>query len=230
VGHDKRYHAKIRLGVETDTYDADGKIVATHDVTVDRATVEQALAQFVGEIQQVPPMYSAIKHEGQKMYELARQGVEVEREARSVVIHSIEVLDFRTPEVTIDVSCSAGTYIRSIAHDLGAALSTGAHVVDLTRTASGPFTLDQALALNELADQWSTHLRSIDDALSDWPLVVLGEPDRIRALNGAPIFSIQLSGTGCRAHDEQGNLVALLIFDQQKRWWRAKKVFLTGKI
>ncbi len=132
LGHDKAYRATIRLGIETNTYDADGEIVATHDVNVDRAEVERALAQFVGEIQQVPPMYSAIKRDGQKLYELARQGIEIERAARSVIIHSIELRDYQAPDATIDVRCSAGTYIRSIAHDLGAALGTGGHLIDLT--------------------------------------------------------------------------------------------------
>ncbi|CAG0936300.1 tRNA pseudouridine synthase B [Thermoflexales bacterium] len=229
LGHDKAYHATIRLGVETNTYDADGEVVSTHAVDIDRAAVEQALAQFRGEIQQVPPMYSAIKREGQKLYELARQGIEIERAARAVIIHSIELRRYQAPEVTVDVQCSAGTYIRSIAHDLGAALGTGGHLTALTRTAAGPFTIDQALPLATFEaaareGRWRTHLHPIDTALNDWPLVVLSEPERLRALKGAPIFSLKLSGTRCRAHDEQGNLIALLVFDQKKQWWRAEKV------
>lgn len=229
LGHDKAYRATIRLGVETNTYDADGEVVATHDANIERAEVERALAQFTGEIQQVPPMYSAIKREGQKLYELARQGIEIEREARSVIVHSIELRDYQAPDVTIDVRCSAGTYIRSIAHDLGAALGTGGHLIDLRRTAAGPFTIEQAIPLEvfEAAareDRWQTHLRPIDEALSDWPLTVIGESDRLRALNGAPIFSLKLAGTRCRAHDEHGNLIALLVFDHKQHWWRAEKV------
>ena len=228
-GHDKAYRATIRLGIETNTYDADGEIVATHEVSIDRAAVEQALAQFIGEIQQVPPMYSAIKRDGRKLYELARHGIEIERAARSVIVHSIELRDYAAPDITLDVQCSAGTYIRSIAHDLGEALGTGGHLIELRRTASGPFTIDQAISLDELEKaaaefQWHTYLRPIDEALSTWPLVVLAEPDRLRALNGAPIFSLSLSGTHCRAQDERGNLIALLVFDQKKRWWRAEKV------
>jgi tRNA pseudouridine55 synthase len=229
LGHDKTYHATIRLGVETNTYDADGEIIATREVQVERAAVEQALAHFVGEIQQVPPMYSAIKRGGQKLYELARQGIEVERAARAVVVRSIELRGYQAPDAIIDVSCSAGTYIRSIAHDLGAALGTGGHLIELRRTASGPFTIDQAIPLETFeaaarADQWHPHLRAIDEALSDWPLVTLAEPDRIRALNGAPIFTLQQAGSRCRAHAEDGQLIALLIFDPQKHWWRAEKV------
>ena len=231
LGHDKAYRATIRFGVETNTYDADGEVVAAHDVNVDHAEVEQALAHFVGEIQQVPPMYSAIKRDGQKLYELARQGIEIDREARSVIVHSIELLDYQAPDATLDVRCSAGTYIRSIAHDLGAALGTGGHLIDLRRTAAGSFTIEQAILLDAFEtaareDRWETLLHPIDEALSDWPLAVISESDRTRALNGAPIFSIKLTGTRCRAYDEQGNLIALLVFDQKKHWWRAEKVLV----
>ncbi len=229
LGHDKAYHATIRLGVETNTYDADGEVVATQEVNATRAEVEQALTHFVGEIQQVPPMYSAIKRDGQKLYDLARQGIEVERAARSVIIHAIELRDYQTPEVTIDVRCSAGTYIRSIAHDLGAVLGTGGHLIDLRRTAAGPFAIEQAVPLEvfELAaleGRWAALLQPIAAALSDWPVAVIKESERDRALKGAPIFSLKLTGTRCRAHDEQGNLIALLVFDQKKHWWRAEKV------
>jgi tRNA pseudouridine55 synthase len=234
LGHDKAYRATIRLGIETNTYDADGEIVATHEVHVDRAEVEQALAQFVGAIQQIPPMYSAIKRDGQKLYDLARQGIEIERAARSVSVHSIELRDYAAPDAAVDVRCSAGTYIRSIAHDLGEALGTGGHLIDLRRTAAGPFSIDQATPLKAFEQaaqegQWETLLHRSDEALGDWPLVVIGEPDRLRVLNGAPIFSLKLTGTHCRAHDEHGNLIALLVFDPKKHWWRAEKVLVNDK-
>jgi tRNA pseudouridine55 synthase len=234
LGHDKAYHATIRLGLETNTYDAGGEVVAVRDVNVDRAAVERALAQFAGEIEQVPPMYSAIKRDGRKLYELARQGIEIEREARPVAIRSIELRDYRPPDATVDVRCSAGTYIRSLAHDVGAVLGTGGHLTQLTRTAAGPFTIDQALTLPAFEaaareGRWHTHLRTIDEALDDWPLVVLTEPDRVRALNGAPIFTLELKGTRCRAHDEHGRLIALLVFDQKQRWWRAEKVLAANE-
>jgi tRNA pseudouridine55 synthase len=233
LGHDKTYRATIRLGVETTTYDADGEVTATREVKVDRAEVERALTQFVGQLQQVPPMYSAIKRDGQKLYDLARQGVEIERAARSVIVHAIELRGYQAPDATLDVHCSAGTYIRSIAHDLGAALGTGGHLIDLRRTAAGPFTIAQAVPLDSFETaaregRWETWLHASDEALSDWPVAVIAESDRLRALNGAPIFSIQLAGTRCRAHDEHGNLIALLVFDQKKHWWRAEKVLATN--
>ena len=125
LGHDKTYHATIRLGVETDTYDATGEVIATNEVGVTRDQVEAALKVFVGPLQQVPPMHSAIKRDGQKLYELARAGIEVERAARSVTIHSIDLLDYQTPDLTLDVRCAAGTYIRSLAHDLGSRAEHG---------------------------------------------------------------------------------------------------------
>ena len=229
LGHDKTYRATIRFGVETNTYDADGEVVATHAVQVERAEVEQVLHSFVGEIRQIPPMYSALKRDGQKLYDLARQGIEIEREARAVTVYTIDLRDYQAPDVTIDVHCSAGTYIRSIAHDLGVMLGTGAHLMVLTRTASGPFTEQQAIELDAFEasareGQWQTLLQSMDEALSDWPLVVIDEADRARVLNGAPLFSIRLNALRCRAHDAQGNLLALLVFDQKKQWWRAEKV------
>ena len=229
LGHDKAYRATIRLGVETDTYDATGEVVATHVVNVERADLEEALARFVGPLQQVPPMHSAIKRDGQKLYELARAGIEVEREARPVVIHSIELLGYQAPDVTIDVRCSAGTYIRSLAHDLGAALGTGAHLNALRRTQVGPFGLDQAIGLAEFEtlvrqSMTSVPLRSIDEALNDWPKVIVNAAQRQRAVTGGRIADLNMSGTRCRAYDEAGELIALLTFDQKKHWWRAEKV------
>jgi tRNA pseudouridine55 synthase len=232
LGHDKAYHATIRLGVETDTYDATGEVIATNDVDVTHDQVEAALKAFVGPLQQVPPMHSAIKRDGQKLYELARAGIEVERAARSVIIHSIDLLDYRTPDLTLDVHCAAGTYIRSLAHDLGAMLNTGAHLIALRRTAVGPFSLDQAIGLAEFEaaardGEAAALLRPIDEALSDWPRVTVNAAQRQRAITGGRIEALELVGTRCRAYDEQGELIALLTFDQKKSWWRADKVLVT---
>ena len=160
---------------------------------------------------------------------LARAGIEVERAARSVIIHSIDLLDYQTPDATLDVRCSAGTYIRSLAHDLGAALGTGAHLIALRRTAVGPFSLDQAIGLAEFEaaardGKVASRLRPIDAALSDWPRVTVNAAQRQRAITGGRIEGLELVGTRCRAYDEQGELIALLTFDQKKSWWRAEKV------
>ena len=229
LGHDKAYRATIRLGVETDTYDAIGQVVATQPVDLQRAGIEAALAQFVGAIQQVPPMHSALKRDGQKLYELARAGIEVERAPRPVIMHAIDLIDYQAPDVTIDVRCSAGTYIRSLAHDLGAALGTGAHLIGLRRTVVGPFRLDQAIGLAEFEaaardGEAIGYLRSIDEALYDWPRVTVNAAQRQRAVTGGRIEALDLIGTRCRAYDEGGELIALLTFDQKKQWWRAEKV------
>jgi tRNA pseudouridine55 synthase len=234
MGHAKIYRARVRLGIATNTYDAEGEVTATHEVKVTEAELRSALSHFVGPIDQVPPMHSAIKQGGQKLYDLARQGIEVDRPARSVMIHSLELINFESPDLSIEVKCSAGTYIRSIAHDLGVQLGCGAHLIELQRTASGPYSIEQAIDLDQFEaaardDHWQAHLHSIDEALSDWPSVTLNETDRVRALNGASIESIMLSGSRCRAHDEHGNLIALLMFDSKKNIWRADKVFANQK-
>lgn len=230
LGHDKRYHATIRLGTETDTYDADGRVTATRPVTVTRSDIDRALDRFVGAIEQVPPMHSAIKVGGEKLYDLARAGREVERPARAIMIYAIEVIDFVAPDVVIDVQCSAGTYIRSLAHDLGAALGTGAHVAALRRTAAGPFGLDQAIGLAEFeaavqSGDERSYLQPIDAALRDWPSITLSAAQQQRAVTGGRIEGVTLSGVHARAYDERGRLIALLVFDRKKQWWRADKVF-----
>lgn len=234
LGHDKAYRATIRLGVETDTYDAEGEVIATHPVDVPRATLETTLEKFVGAIQQVPPMYSALKRDGQKLYELARAGIEVERAARSLTVYALDLLDFQPPDVTLEVRCSAGTYLRSIAHDVGEALGTGAHLIALRRTAAGPFRLEHAIGLAEfeaaVARDGGPALRAIDEALSDWPRVTVNAAQRQRAITGGRIDALDLIGTRCRAYDEQGELIALLTFDQKTHWWRAEKVLAMNTV
>ncbi len=147
---DKTYEAVVQLGVDTDSGDADGAVIATRPVAVDRAALEAVLARFRGEIEQVPPMYSALKRDGKALYEYARAGIELEREARKVTIHALELLDFAGERFTIRVHCSKGTYIRSLAMDIGAALGCGAHLAALRRTAIGAFDLSGAVTLEAL--------------------------------------------------------------------------------
>ena len=147
---DKTYEAVVQLGVDTDSGDAEGEVIATHPVAVDRIALESVLERFRGEIEQVPPMYSALKRDGKALYEYARAGIELERAARRVVIHALELLDFAGERFTIRVHCSKGTYIRSLAMDIGAALGCGAHLAALRRTAIGAFDLSGALTLEAL--------------------------------------------------------------------------------
>ena len=148
---EKRYWAVFRLGVVTDTYDSEGQVLQTRPVAVERGALERALAQFRGEIDQVPPMYSALKRDGRPLYELARAGMEVERVPRQVTIHEILLRSFAGDRVELEIACSKGTYIRSLAFDLGEQLGCGAHVAELRRlTVGGELTVDRAVTLAEL--------------------------------------------------------------------------------
>ena len=149
-GLDKTYLAEMELGRETDTQDLTGRVVAEHPVAVSEAEIRAQAARFVGEIEQVPPLYSALRHQGRRLYELARRGIAVEVRPRKVTIHRLEVQEIRLPRVILLVTCSKGTYIRTLAHDLGRALGCGAHLAALRRLAVGPFRVEEALPLAEV--------------------------------------------------------------------------------
>lgn len=188
---DKTYLATVRLGIVTDTADAEGKVVETHPVAVTETQARAVVAHFVGEIEQVPPMHSALKRDGVPLYELARQGIEVEREARRVKIHAIELLAWRGDSFDLRVTCSKGTYIRTLAADIGSALGCGAHLAALRRTRVG--NLDIALALTlETIEATATELRDsllqpTDALLAGLPAEQLGEQDAARLLRGQAI-------------------------------------------
>ena len=185
---DKRYTATLKLGITTSTADAEGDVLLTREVNVSREQMEQACARFTGLIHQVPPMHSALKRDGKPLYEYARAGIEVEREARPVTIHGIDILSGHDDVWTLDVRCSKGTYIRTLAEDIGEALGCGAHLSGLRRTGSGPLTLDAALTLEQLAQmteaQRDAALQDADMLLADWPVVRLGTEDAGRFLSG----------------------------------------------
>jgi len=179
----KRYQARIKLGERTATGDAEGEIIERRPVPrLDGAGVEGTLAGFCGERMQTPPMHSALKHQGRPLYKLAARGVTVERKSRAITIKALNLLDFEGATLTIDVSCSKGTYIRVLAEEIGAALSTCAHLSALRRTEVQPFNLDGAVTLEMLdkrAESGLTALdellRPMDQALSIWPAVSLDE-------------------------------------------------------
>ncbi len=229
MASDKVYRAQIRLGVSTDTHDARGCVTATAEVDVGEEKVRKALASFVGSIQQVPPMFSALKRDGVPLYELARQGITVERKPRSVVIGDIELLDWNPPLLTILVECSPGTYIRALARDLGQKLSCGAHLHSLTRLASGHFTLEEAVDLDELAEafahgSWQKFLHPLDEALLDFePLVVDAQTEK-RIRHGQQVEGPDSPGLR-RAYSQEGELIAILKRDPQTGLWQPKKVF-----
>jgi tRNA pseudouridine55 synthase len=179
---DKRYRGTCKLGVRTNTGDADGEAIETRPVAAySEAQVREVLARFTGEIEQIPPMHSAIKHQGQPLYKLAHQGLEVERQPRRVTIYALNLLRLEGDELEIDVHCSKGTYIRTLAEDIGAALGCGAHLNQLRRTMAGPFseagmvTMEQLkqLLLEGGQEAIDALLLPIEDALADWPAINL---------------------------------------------------------
>ena len=185
---DKTYEATMRLGIRTSTGDAEGEVLETRPVEVDSARIEAALGRFRGPISQVPPMYSALKRDGKPLYEYARAGQVVERAAREVTIHALDLLGAVLPDVTFRVTCSKGTYVRTLAEDIGAALGCGAHLVALRRTGVGALTLDHAVTLDALEQMESgardACLRPVDALLSTFPSVSLGPIEAKRFLQG----------------------------------------------
>mgnify|MGYP003576183940 CR=1 FL=1 len=185
---DKRYLATVRLGATTTTGDAEGEVLRERPVQVDDAQLAAACARLTGAIDQVPPMHSALKHEGRALYEYARQGVEIARAPRRVTIHALDIVGRQDALVTLDVSCSKGTYIRTLAQDLGEALGCGAHLAALRRTGSGPQTLVGAVTLEQLAalDEPARDalLMPVDVLLADAPVVRLDPDDAGRFLCG----------------------------------------------
>ncbi len=181
---DKAYEAELHLGVETDSEDAEGEVTAERDVpALNESTIEKVLDRFRGPIEQIPPMHSALKHKGQRLYELARKGETVERPPRSVTIHELKLLEVNLPKLRIDVRCSKGTYVRSLARDIGQSLDCGAHLSGLRRTLSAPFHIDAAISLESLdeldRDQARALLLPPDRALEHLPEVRL-EDDQVR--------------------------------------------------
>jgi len=182
---DKRYRVRVRLGETTTTADAEGEVIRTAPTDgITQAAVTAALGSFLGTISQLPPMYSAVKHQGERLYKLARQGIEVERQPRAITIFAIELLDMALPEVEFDIHCSKGTYVRTLAEDLGEMLGCGGHVVALRRTGVGPYlesagplvTMAQLEALGEEDYRaMDALLLSQDSALGHWPEVRLSE-------------------------------------------------------
>ncbi len=229
---DKRYQAVVRLGTSTDTYDADGRVVSTSPVNITETQFETALKKFVGEIEQVPPPYSAVKIKGRKAYEMARDGEEVDLEPRKIQVYSLELLEWAPPEAVIDVYCSSGTYVRSLAHDLGEALGCGAHLVGLRRTKSGRFTLRDAVPLRKLREafengNWYQYLIPAAEALSDWPAVELSQEQLDTIRHGHRIPGEPDKGTLVRGVSEQGELIALLEYNAESNEWQPRKVFFS---
>ena len=184
---EKEYIVRFKLGERTDTYDSTGKIIDSKDPNSVRAEdIRQVLGKFTGDIQQTPPMYSAVKIDGTPLYKLARQGISVDRPGRNVRIYQLELLSFHRPYADLRVTCSKGTYIRTLCDDIGNVLGTGAHMTSLTRTRVGKFGIEHAVPLTDLRDKKMSY-HSMDDALSHLREVILDSESWRKARNGIPV-------------------------------------------
>lgn len=228
---DKRYQATIRLGGTTDTYDSEGIITSESPAThITEEGFDEILQTYVGEIEQVPPPYSAVKVKGRKAYEMARKGEQVDLQPRKIQVYSLDILEWDPPEVVVDAFCSSGTYIRSLANDLGESLGTGAYLIGLRRTKSGRFTLREAVPLRSLkeafqAGDWYRFLIPAAEALGDWPMIELDADlvDLVR--HGHRIPAESESEGWARGVSQQGDLVALLEYNEESDEWQPRKVF-----
>ncbi len=239
----KAYRATIRFGIETTTYDREGEV--TREAPVAGLTLERiaaALPGFLGEQEQLPPIYSAIKRGGRPLYALARAGEAVEVEPRHIRIDELRIVAWESPDLTLDVECGKGTYIRSLAYDLGQRLGPGAHLAALRRTRSGPFTLAQAITLEELEaalepQVWREHLFAADEALLDWRALILGEASEGRMRNGqllrfaAPSPSPSparrergAEGILARAYSADGRFLGIVAWSVEQVAWQPHKV------
>ena len=243
----KAYRAEIELGVATDTYDASGKVTQTGDPTgISQGQLESALTSYCGLIKQTPPMYSAVKYQGKPLYKLARAGIEIERESRPTKIHHLELINWQPPVVTIEVVCGKGTYIRSLAHDLGQTLGCGANLKSLVRLRCGFFDIKDAVSLPQLEDAfhcgyWQHFVYPVDVVLSHWTAMVVSDTTGQTIRNGCPLVFESTKGTGslerhplvstpeenrCRVYTPDGCFLGVLRFNPERRQWQPEKVFL----
>ena len=243
----KAYRAQIELGVATDTYDASGKITQKgNPSSISQEQLETALVPFRGLIQQTPPMYSAVKHHGQPLYKLARSGIKVERRSRPTKIYRLELNEWQPPVVTVEVECGKGTYIRSLAHDLGQSLGCGAHLKSLIRLRCGLFDINNAVSLPQLEDAfrygyWQHFVHPIDIVLSHWSAMIVGDDTEDVIRNGRPLPLENYNGRGangyhsqvefptenhCRTYTLDGRFLGVLRFNPERGQWQPEKVFL----
>ncbi len=236
---DKRYQAIIRLGATTDTFDADGRFTrpaATAPMDISEELFETTLKQFIGEIEQIPPPYSAVKVKGRRAYDMARQGEDVELEPRKIQVYHLDVLEWAPPEAVIDVHCSSGTYVRSLANDLGEKLGCGAYLVGLRRTKSGRFSLRDAVPLRKLqesfqAGNWYQYLIPAAEALGEWPAIELNPDDVEEVKHGHRVKAAPDTKPGLvRGVSMAGELIAIMDLvtgEDGSPEWQPKKVFFS---
>jgi len=245
----KTYRAEIELGIITDTYDGSGHIVQRGDASgVNQNKLESALAPFRGTIWQTPPMYSAVKYQGKPLYELARAGITVERRRRPAEIHHLDLIGWQSPVATIEVDCGKGTYIRSLAHDLGQALGCGAYLKSLVRLRCGIFDLKDAISIPQLevafrSGYWQHYLHPVDSVLLHWAAVVVSDETAQNIRNGRSVVlkssvegkidsypeqyiqSESANKNHCRVYALDGSFLGVLHFNSESGQWHPEKVF-----
>ncbi len=237
TNQDKTYTATVKLGITTDTYDMSGKIVTESKPMISEEAVRSALKEFTGEIMQIPPMYSAIKVNGKKLYELARQGKVIERKPRAVTIHAINLLEYDSEEdeFVIEVTCSKGTYIRSLCHDIGEKLGCGAAMKSLVRNRVGNFRMENAFTLSQIEtaaenENWDI-LLPIDSVFSSFPACYVADRAMKFLQNGGLISpeycTVQEleSGTPVRMYSDRGEFYAIYRYDENEKMFRVVKMF-----
>lgn len=241
----KEYIAEFILGKETDTQDISGQVLKETEVNCTEEEVRGAINSFLGDYQQLPPMYSAIKVDGKRLYELARQGKEVERKTRSVTFYEIEILKLDLPIVSIRVLCSKGTYIRTLCHDIGQKLGCGAAMTALERTRSGQFTKENAYTLAEIekirdTEDLNAIIMPVDTVFKELPALIVNEEMKKRVLNGnliyineckkAGLFGCFKEGMKIRVYKENNNgcnFIAIYQYDKEKKGMVPDKMFLS---
>jgi len=235
----KTYRAEIELGVATDTYDASGNITQKGDPSgISREQLVSALTSFCGLIQQTPPMYSAVKYHGKPLYELARAGINIERKSRLTKIYHLELIDWQPPAVTIEVECGKGTYIRSLAHDLGQTLGCGANLKSLIRLRYGLFDIRDAVSVSQFEDAfrcgyWQHFVYPIDIVLLHWAAMVVNDDTGRVIRNGCPLVLESDASPAspcfenrCRVYTPDGYFLGVLRFNSERGQWQPEKVFL----
>ncbi len=228
----KAYTADILFGVVTDTYDAEGAIVRTADTeNLTLEQIQQVLTSFLGPQMQMPPLYSAIKLQGQPAYKRMRAGEEITLEPRPIVLTQLDILAWQPPKLTLAIECSKGTYIRSLAYDLGERLGCGAHLAGLIRTRSGPFILSNSITLDQLAEAVENgnikqYLHTADSVLQHYPALTLDAVTTERVLHGNAFpYNIVTTAELARVYDANGRFMAIAEWDMERGMWQPSKVF-----
>lgn len=238
TGQDKEYVAELLLGVETDTQDTTGQVLRERPVEAAREQIEEAVSGFLGAYSQIPPMYSALKVNGRRLYELARAGKEVERQAREVIIHQLEILEWSLPVVKIRVACSKGTYIRTLCADIGETLGCGGTMKSLLRTRVGSFSVEQALTLGELEALWQAGRQEeavlpVDGIFREAAALHVKEEFRRLLENGNSFYPEQTCegethpvGEWVRVYRTDGSFAGIYAYEDGRKWYKPVKMFL----